>query len=124
MPRDEILVTTKLWNDDQQNVRQAMETSLKKLQLERVDLYLTHWQGVFDQNIIRQLAKKYGKTAAQIVICWNLDSGLVVISKSVTPARIEENFAVLDFRLEKIELSEIAKLDRGNRLGQDPETFN
>jgi len=42
----------------------------------------------------------------------------------VTPAPIEENFAVFDFRLEKTELSEIAKLDRGNRLGPDPETFN
>ena len=41
--RDEIFITTKLWNDDQQNVEQAMETSLKKLQLEQVDLYLMHW---------------------------------------------------------------------------------
>jgi len=38
VPRDEIFVTTKLWNDDQQNVQQAMETSLQKLQLEQVDL--------------------------------------------------------------------------------------
>nr|MBA2816327.1 2,5-diketo-D-gluconic acid reductase A [Candidatus Pantoea persica] len=41
--RDDIFVTTKLWNDDQQNVQQAMETSLQKLQLEQVDLYLMHW---------------------------------------------------------------------------------
>lgn len=48
-------------------------------------------EGVFDQEIIRQLAKKYGKTPAQIVIRWHLDSGLVVIPKSVTPERIAEN---------------------------------
>ncbi len=207
--RDDIFVTTKLWNDDQQNVQQAMETSLEKLQLDSVDLYLMHWpcpakdtyveawkkmvelqqqgltksigvcnfheahlkrlidetgvtpvvnqielhpmlqqrtlhawnalhqiqteswsplaqggEGVFDQEIIRTLAKKYGKSAAQIVIRWHLDSGLVVIPKSVTPARIEENFNVFDFRLEKSEISEITKLDKGQRLGPDPETFN
>lgn len=209
VPREEIFVTTKLWNDDQQNVQQAMETSLEKLKLEQVDLYLMHWpcpekdnyvdawkkmielqqqgltksigvcnfheahlkrlldetgvtpvvnqielhpmlqqrtlhawnalhqiqteswsplaqggKGVFDQEIIKSLAKKYGKTPAQIVIRWHLDSGLVVIPKSVTPARIEENFKVFDFRLDKHEVSEIAKLDSGNRLGPNPETFN
>ncbi|MDI6935585.1 aldo/keto reductase, partial [Serratia sp. Se-PFBMAAmG] len=62
--------------------------------------------------------------AAQIVIRWHLDSGLVVIPKSVTPERIRENFQVFDFRLEKPEISEITKLDKGNRLGPDPESFN
>ncbi len=80
-------------------------------------------EGVFDQKIIRELADKYGKTPAQIVIRWHLDSGLVVIPKSVTPARIAENFNVWDFRLDKDELSEIAKLDQGKRLGPDPEQF-
>ena len=80
-------------------------------------------EGVFDQKIIRELADKYGKTPAQIVIRWHLDSGLVVIPKSVTPTRIAENFNVWDFRLDKDELSEIAKLDQGKRLGPDPEQF-
>lgn len=80
--------------------------------------------GVFDQEIIRRLAKKYDKTPAQVVIRWHLDNGLVVIPKSVTPSRIKENFEVFDFRLEKSELSEIATLDIGNRLGPDPETFS
>lgn len=41
--RDDIFVTTKLWNSDQQNVQQALETSLEKLKLDQVDLYLMHW---------------------------------------------------------------------------------
>ena len=57
------------------------------------------------------------------VIRWHLDSGLVVIPKSVTPARIAENFNVWDFRLDKDELDEIAKLDQGKRLGPDPDQF-
>ncbi|PUX74730.1 2,5-didehydrogluconate reductase DkgA [Cronobacter sakazakii] len=206
--RDELFITTKLWNDDQKRPREALEESLEKLQLDYVDLYLMHWpvpaidryveawkgmielqqegliksigvcnfnvehlqriidetgvtpvinqielhpllqqrqlhawnathkikteswsplaqggEGVFDQKIIRELADKYGKTPAQIVIRWHLDSGLVVIPKSVTPARIAENFNVWDFRLDKDELSEIAKLDQGKRLGPDPEQF-
>ncbi len=207
--RDDIFITTKLWNDDQGNAQQALETSLKKLQLAHVDLYLMHWpcperdhyvtawqgmialqqqglvksigvcnfrqthlkrlidetgvvpvinqielhpmlqqrelhawdvlhqiqteawsplaqggKGVFDQPIIKQLAKKYGKTPAQIVIRWHLDNGVVVIPKSVTPSRIEENFNVFDFQLEKTEISQITQLDSGHRLGPDPDTFN
>ncbi len=80
-------------------------------------------EGVFDQKVIRELADKYGKTPAQIVIRWHLDCGLVVIPKSVTPSRIAENFAVWDFRLDKDELGEIAKLDQGKRLGPDPDQF-
>ncbi|MFI3037864.1 2,5-didehydrogluconate reductase DkgA [Atlantibacter hermannii] len=208
IPRDELFITTKLWNDDQQRPQQALEESLEKLKLDHVDLYLMHWpvpaidhyadawkgmielqkqglaksigvcnfqinhlqrlidetgvtpvinqielhpllqqrqlhawnathkiqteswsplaqggDGVFDQKIIRELADKYGKTPAQIVIRWHLDSGLVVIPKSVTPARIAENFDVWDFRLDKDELGDIAKLDQGKRLGPDPDQF-
>ena len=135
VPRDELFVTTKLWNDDQKQPKEALQESLKKLKLDYVDLYLIHWpteswsplaqggEGVFDQKIIRQLADKYGKTPAQIVIRWHLDSGLVVIPKSVTPSRIAENFNVWDFRLDKDELSEITKLDQNKRLGPDPDQF-
>lgn len=207
--RQDIFLTTKLWNSDQRDPRSALEKSLHKLQLDYVDLYLIHWpcpaecqyvqawqalirlqheglvknigvcnfnpahlkrlitetqvtpvinqiefhplfqqkqlhawnamhniqteswsplaqggKGVFDQEVIKRLAAKYQKTPAQIVIRWHIDSGLVVIPKSVSPERIAENFAVFDFQLDKTELTEISKLDIQQRLGPDPDDFN
>lgn len=208
VPREELFITTKLWNDDQLHAEKALEESLKKLRLDYVDLYLIHWpkpdegnyvdawkqilklkeqglaksvgvcnfniphlqklkdetgifpvvnqielhpmlqqrqlhawnathniateswsplaqggEGVFDQALIQKLAEKYEKTPAQVVIRWHLDNGLIVIPKSVTPKRIHENFDVFDFKLEREELAEIAKLDLNKRLGPDPDTM-
>ena len=80
-------------------------------------------EGVFSQPIIQKLAEKYHKTPAQIVLRWHLDSGLVVIPKSVTPSRIEENFHIFDFKLEKEEVAEITVLEQKRRLGPDPDIF-
>jgi 2,5-diketo-D-gluconate reductase A len=72
---------------------------------------------------IAAIAKKHGKTPAQVVIRWHLDSGLIVIPKTVNHARLAENIAVFDFKLDAGDLAEIGKLDdTGGRIGPDPLT--
>ena len=73
--------------------------------------------------VIAAIAKRHGKTAAQVVIRWHLDSGLIVIPKSVRPERLKENIAVFDFRLDKDDMRRMRSLDSpGGRMGPDPET--
>jgi 2,5-diketo-D-gluconate reductase A len=78
---------------------------------------------VLDDPVIGEIAEAYGKTPGQVVIRWHLDIGNVVIPKSVTPERIEENFDVFGFRLSEGELEAIDRLDAGERIGPDPDTF-
>jgi 2,5-diketo-D-gluconate reductase A len=78
---------------------------------------------LIDHPVIGEIARKHGKTSAQVIIRWHLDSGLVVIPKSITPSRIEENFKVFDFKLDGDDMASIAKLDnQGARIGPDPKT--
>jgi 2,5-diketo-D-gluconate reductase A len=78
---------------------------------------------VLEDPTIVELAKAHAKTPGQVVIRWHLQLGNVVIPKSVTPERIEENFDVFDFELSGAELKSIEALDRGMRTGPDPDTF-
>ncbi|MBO0677256.1 aldo/keto reductase [Mycolicibacterium sp. S2-37] len=70
------------------------------------------------------VAEGHGKTAAQALIRWHIQLGNIVIPKSVNPQRIESNFDVFDFELSEQDMSSIASLADGTRLGPDPRTFN
>ena len=208
VPREQVFVTTKLWNTDQgyDAARRAFDSSLERLGLDYVDLYLIHWPapkqdryvdswralialrdegrarsvgvsnfgaehlkrivdatGVipvlnqvelhpsFQQNALRavhaeyeiateswsplgqakalddptllELARKHGRSAAQVVIRWHLQEGLVVIPKSADPARMDENLAVFDFQLDPEDMERLRGMDRSDgRLGPDPDT--
>ena len=78
---------------------------------------------VLDDPAITGLASKHDRTPAQVVLRWHLQLGNVVIPKSVTPARIEENFRLFDFELTDEEMSTLEQLDSGKRTGPDPTTF-
>ncbi len=71
---------------------------------------------------IAKVAGRLGKSPAQVIIRWHLDNGLIVIPKSVTPSRIEENFKVFDFTLDADAKAVLDALDGDNRVGPDPMT--
>ncbi|MER6095883.1 aldo/keto reductase [Streptomyces sp. NPDC001728] len=209
LPREELFVTTKLWNADQgyDATLRAFDAGLAKLGLDHVDLYLIHWpapahdlyrdswralerlaeegraravgvsnfqpghlrhlmagtklmpavnqvelhpglqqselrafhaehgiateawsplaQGaVLDDPAITAIAARHGRSPAQVVIRWHLQLGNIVIPKSVTPARIRENFDVFGFTLTDEEMRTVAALDRGLRTGPHPDELN
>ncbi len=78
---------------------------------------------VLDDPAIVEIAEEHDRTPGQVVIRWHLQLGNVVIPKSVTPARIEENFDVFDFHLAEREMAAIEELDAGERIGPDPDEF-
>jgi len=78
---------------------------------------------VLEDPAIVEIAETHAKTPGQVMIRWHLQLGNVVIPKSVTPERIEENFDVFDFDLSAAEMEAIDGLDAGDRTGPDPDTF-
>ena len=210
VPREDIFVTTKLWNGDQgyDATLRAFDTSLRKLGLDYVDLYLIHWplpakdryvdtykafeklyadgraraigvsnflpehlrrlidetsvvpavnqielhphlqqraarefhaeqgiateawsplgqgKGLLEVPAIVAIAQKHDRTPAQVVLRWHLQLGNVVIPKSVTPSRIQENIDVFDFSLDTEDLAAISALNEDRRIGPDPATFD
>jgi len=208
IPREEIFVTTKLWNSNQgyETTLGAFRKSLDRLGLDHVDLYLIHWpmptegraldtwrafervhdegrsrtigvsnfrvedleqleQQAFIQPTVNQIelhphfpqaelrdwhaehaiateswsplaqggllvnetiasvAARHDRTPAQVILRWHLQLGNVVIPKSATPTRIRENFELFEFELSEEDMTEIAALDVGQRIGPDPATF-
>ncbi|MFC4625634.1 aldo/keto reductase [Daeguia caeni] len=80
---------------------------------------------ILDNPVLKDIAAVHGKTPAQIVLRWHIETGNIVIPKSVTPSRIRENFDIFDFKLNGTEHDQITKLDKVNgRIGPNPNTFN
>jgi 2,5-diketo-D-gluconate reductase A len=78
---------------------------------------------ILEDPTIGAIANNHGKTPAQVILGWQLEMGNVTFPKSVTPERIRENIDVFGFDLTDEEIKQIDELDRGQRLGPDPETF-
>lgn len=70
--------------------------------------------GIFTHPVLSAIGEKYGKSAAQVALRWNIQRGVVVIPKSVHKNRMEQNLDVWDFSLSDEDMAEIAKLDIGH----------
>lgn len=68
--------------------------------------------GLFTNPVLEEIAEKYGKTTAQVMLRWNLQRGVIVIPKSVHKERMVENFQVFDFALTQEDMEQIAALDK------------
>ena len=208
VPREELFITTKVWNSDQgyDSTLAAFELSLKKLALDYVDLYLIHWpntpnmkttidtwkaleklykdkkvraigvcnfeihhfeellpeaeiipmidqielhplnqqlksrayckdkgiiveswsplmQGNLENDVIEKIGKVHGKTVAQVILKWHLQSGLLPLPKSVTPSRIKEN-KDLNFVLSNEEMDTINALNKEERFATHPDNMS
>lgn len=209
VPRDELFITSKVWNSDQgyESTLTAFETSLNKLDLDYLDLYLIHWpfpkkgkyketwraleklykdgkvraigvsnfkehhlddliqdaeikpmvnqvefhpefaqkelrayckkHGIqleawsplkrgelLDNPILTQIAQKYGKSSAQVIIRWDIQNEVVTIPKSTKEQRIISNADVFDFELTVEDMEAINGLDTGKRGFADPDEFD
>lgn len=205
--REDLFVTSKVWNSDlgYESTLAAYETSLKKLGLDYLDLYLIHWpvegkykdawraletiykegrvraigvsnfhvhhlqellkdaeivpmvdqvefhprlaqkelrafcqehniqmeawsplmQGqLLDNPVLKEIADRHQKSVAQVIIRWDLQSGVVTIPKSIKEHRIVENANVFDFELTFSDMEKIDALHEGVRVGPDPDNFD
>jgi 2,5-diketo-D-gluconate reductase A len=79
---------------------------------------------VLDDPTVVRIAEANGRTPAQVTLRWHVQRGDIVFPKSVTRSRVEENFHIFDFELSEADMADITALDRGERTGPDPDTFN
>lgn len=207
LKREDLFVTSKVWNADlgYESTIAAYETSLKKLGLDYLDLYLIHWpvagkykeawramerlykdgrvksigvsnfqvhhledlmkdaeivpvinqvefhpmltqkelrdftkqhniqleawsplmQGeLLNHPLLKEIAEKYGKSIAQVILRWDLQHGVVTIPKSTKEHRIVENASLFDFELYQEDMDRIDGLNENRRVGPDPDNFD
>lgn len=79
---------------------------------------------VFNLDICKDLAKKYKKSVAQVILRWNLQKGIVTIPKSVKAERISSNAELFDFEISTEDIAYLDRLHNGERIGPDPDNFD
>ncbi len=126
LKREEIFLETKLWPSFYEQA-DAVEKTLERLDTGYIDLTgqgmaIQAWyplghgdKALIEEPVFSKLAQKYGKSNAQIILRWHIQSGNIVIPGSKNPAHIKDNFALFDFALTEEEMAEIAALDKNTR---------
>ncbi|MBM7599522.1 diketogulonate reductase-like aldo/keto reductase [Virgibacillus halotolerans] len=85
---------------------------------------LMNGTNVMQHELIQALADQYSKTPAQIILRWQLQTDVIVIPKTITPSRMEENLNIFDFELNEADMDKIATLDRNERNNGVPSEMN
>ncbi|TDL73694.1 aldo/keto reductase [Rhodococcus qingshengii] len=205
--RADLFITSKVWNADlgYKSTIEAYETSVRKLGLDYLDLYLIHWpvedkyveawraletiykegkvkaigvsnfqvhhlqdlmkdaqikpmvnqveyhprltqqevktfcdnngiqfeawsplmQGqLFDNPLLKEIANKFNKTVAQVILRWDIQNGVITIPKSTKELRIIENSTIFDFELTKEDMEQINNLNHNHRVGPNPDNID
>jgi 2,5-diketo-D-gluconate reductase A len=78
---------------------------------------------VLREPVVVEIAERYGRTPAQVVLRWHLDLGLTAVPKSGDPTRLAQNLDIFDFELSADEVAAISALDRGDAAGADSDAF-
>lgn len=79
---------------------------------------------ILNHEVLVDIAKKYNKSTAQIVLKWDLENDVITIPKSMTPSRIRENLELFDFELTQDEIDKISSLNEGFHFGPNPDEYN
>ncbi len=79
---------------------------------------------ILDDKIIGVIASRLDRTPAQVVLRWHIQRGDIIFPRSVRPARVKENFEIFDFELSATDMETISSLNKDERIGPDPDTFN
>jgi 2,5-diketo-D-gluconate reductase A len=87
------------------------------------------WSPIAKGNVVHDpvivgVAERVGRTPAQVTLRWHIQRGDIIFPKSITRSRVEENFRLFDFRLSDEDMDAISALNRDERTGPDPDTFN
>ena len=79
---------------------------------------------IFDIPLLKELFVKYERSISQIVLRWDIQMGVVTIPKSTYSERIKENMDIFDFEISDDDICAITKLNKGQRVGSNPDNFN
>jgi diketogulonate reductase-like aldo/keto reductase len=79
---------------------------------------------IFEMPLLKELSVKYRRSISQIVLRWDIQMGVVTIPKSTHAERIKENMEIFDFEINEVDMNVITALDKGQRVGSDPDNFN
>ena len=88
------------------------------------ECYSPLMRGHFDIPVLEELAKKHGKTAAQVILRWHLQNGSVIIPKTTSRNRMFENSRIFDFELSAEDMTTIDSINDGTRYCPNPDNFS